>query len=87
MNFFEPWPGRKKAPQVSFLKMKQRANVKSTIDRVMRTRMKSRILDSDSTAIFAITASKKALTNDARSRMWFKRQFLLLGQHINSRRI
>lgn len=63
---------------MSVLKMKQRANVENAIDCAMRVQMKSRILDSEDTALLAIAHFEKVLRNDANPRMWFKRQFLAL---------
>jgi hypothetical protein len=58
--------------------MKPCANIENAIDCAMRAQMKSRILDSEDAALLAIANSEKLPKNDARSRMWFKRQFLLL---------
>jgi hypothetical protein len=78
MGVWCEWTHCKKARKVSVLKMKQCVNVEKWIDCAMRAQMKSRILDSEDTALLAIANSEKLLKNDARSRMWFKRQFLLL---------
>ena len=72
---------------MSVLKMKWRANVAKWVEYALKARMKRRILDSEDAALFAIVASEKILKSDANSRMWFKRQFLALGEHINPRRI
>lgn len=69
---------------MSALKMKQCTNVKNAIDCEIRVRMKSRILDSEDTALLAVVGCEKILENDVSSRMWFKRQFLMLREHFNS---
>lgn len=52
-------PRCKKARQVSILKMKQCANVENAVDCAMRAQMKSRILDSEDTALLAIAGFEK----------------------------
>ncbi|QQO16648.1 hypothetical protein JJB99_11065 [Bradyrhizobium diazoefficiens] len=49
--------------------------------------MKSRILDSEDASVLVFGGAAENLKNDARSRMWFKRQFLALGMRISSQRI
>jgi len=53
----------------------------------LKRRMKSRILGFHDAALLTIRKFQEALKNDARPRMWFKRQFLALKQRVNSRRI
>jgi len=49
--------------------------------------MKIRILDLEDAGLLAIASFWRSYENDARPRMWFKRQFFELREHISSRRI
>jgi hypothetical protein len=49
--------------------------------------MKSGILDPEDAQFLRIGGFREIPKNNARPRMWFKRQFFMLREHFSSRRI